>query len=248
VFILKNGPSSILIVRHGQSVRNEAFAKDGGTFGVHMKAASVVPDYAIQLTEKGREQAIALGKLLQKKAKETLLPIPSVWIHSGFVRAADTCALVAKTAASYSDDARFTRYADTRLRERDPGYLYSCTGEEEKKFFPWLESHRACQGWFTYMPPGGESIMGLSEERIMQFLVHRGTVHTGVDMALVMHGGSGFATAAVLCGWHYADAEEKFKTHFLRNCGYYYFVRTVSGTYELKEIYNARPSQSDEVG
>ena len=125
-------PKRIILIRHGESEANV----DRYLFGR-------VPDYTIELTEKGREQAREAGKLLKEVVGEE-----TVYFYvSPFWRARST---FEEMAAAFPRN-QFEYNEEPRLREQEWGYLRS---QEE---FDKICRERREYGTFYYRIPGGEA-------------------------------------------------------------------------------------------
>ena len=125
-------PKRIILIRHGESEANV----DRYLFGL-------VPDYTIELTERGRAQAIEAGKALQQLIGEET----AYFYVSPFWRARSTFEGVAKALERHKFDYR----EEPRLREQEWGYLRS---PEE---FDRICKERRDYGIFYYRIPGGEA-------------------------------------------------------------------------------------------
>ena len=125
-------PKRIILIRHGESQANV----DRYLFGR-------VPDYTIELTEKGREQATEAGKRLKELVKDE-----SVYFYvSPFWRARSTFEGV---ASAFPRD-QFKYSEEPRLREQEWGYL-RCQEDFDK-----ICRERREYGTFYYRIPGGEA-------------------------------------------------------------------------------------------
>lgn len=125
-------PKRIILIRHGESEANV----DKYLFGR-------VPDYTIELTEKGCEQAKEAGKRLKELVKDE-----SIYFYiSPFWRARSTFEWV----ASAFPRSQFDYGEEPRLREQEWGYLRS------KKEFDRICRERREYGTFYYRIPGGEA-------------------------------------------------------------------------------------------
>ena len=125
-------PKRIILIRHGESQANV----DKYLFGR-------VPDYTIELTKKGHEQAREAGKRLKELVKEE-----SIYFYvSPFWRARSTF----EEVASAFPRAQFDYSEEPRLREQEWGYL-RCDEE-----FDAICSERRNYGTFYYRIPGGEA-------------------------------------------------------------------------------------------
>ena len=125
-------PKRIILIRHGESEANV----DKYLFGR-------VPDYTIELTEKGQIQAQEAGKRLKE-----LVGDESLYFYvSPFWRARSTFEGV---AASFPQ-TQFRYSEEPRLREQEWGYL-RCQEDFDK-----ICRERREYGTFYYRIPGGEA-------------------------------------------------------------------------------------------
>lgn len=119
----------IKLIRHGESQFN--------TGEVH---TSQIGDAYIELTDKGKEQAISAGQQLGKEFLDQGLVY-----CSPYKRTRQTLAGLLEGAQA--DPEKIKVYEDPRLREIEFGY-----NEEDAP-----KSHRRKHGWFYFRHPGGES-------------------------------------------------------------------------------------------
>lgn len=125
-------PKRIILIRHGESQANV----DKYLFGR-------VPDYTIELTENGREQAKVAGRRLKELVGEE-----TVYFYvSPFWRARSTFEGIASVFPR--DQFRFSE--EPRLREQEWGYL-RCQEDFDK-----ICRERREYGTFYYRIPGGEA-------------------------------------------------------------------------------------------
>jgi broad specificity phosphatase PhoE len=125
-------PQRIILIRHGESHANI----DKYLFGK-------IPDYTIELTEKGCEQARQAGFLLKKLVKDESL----FFYVSPFWRARSTF----ENIAAAFPRTQFDYCEEPRLREQEWGYLRS---DED---FDKICRERKEYGTFYYRIPGGEA-------------------------------------------------------------------------------------------
>lgn len=125
-------PKRIILIRHGESEANV----DKYLFGR-------VPDYTIELTDKGREQASEAGRKLKQLVHDESL----YFYVSPFWRARSTFECV----ASSFPRSQFAYNEEPRLREQEWGYLRS------KEEFDNICRERREYGCFYYRIPGGEA-------------------------------------------------------------------------------------------
>ncbi len=125
-------PHRIILIRHGECHANS----DENKFATE-------PDYTIELTPKGVEQARRAGRVLKE-----LLGGESVYFYiSPFWRTRSTFENIVRPFPR----SQFRYCEDPRLREQEWGYLRTC-GELNR-----LKKERAAYGAFYYRFPGGEA-------------------------------------------------------------------------------------------
>lgn len=125
-------PKRIILIRHGESEANV----DKYLFGR-------VPDYTIELTEKGRIQAQEAGRKLRNLVGEERM----YFYVSPFWRARSTF----EGVASAFPRSQFEYSEEPRLREQEWGYL-RCQEDFDK-----ICRERQEYGTFYYRIPGGEA-------------------------------------------------------------------------------------------
>lgn len=125
-------PKRIILIRHGESQANV----DKYLFGS-------VPDYTIELTDFGREQAREAGKRLKELVQDESL----YFYVSPFWRARSTF----EDVASAFPRNQFEYSEEPRLREQEWGYL-RCNEDFDK-----ICRERREYGTFYYRIPGGEA-------------------------------------------------------------------------------------------
>ena len=139
------GPSSLILVRHGESVGNVA---DNVARERHADRLDLtVRDADVELSDTGRDQAAALGRYLAKLADDQR---PTLVLSSPYERAASTAERVLSTSG-------LPVVTDERLRERDLGQFDGLTGVGIRNLFGEEAERRKKVGKFYYQPPGGES-------------------------------------------------------------------------------------------
>ena len=125
-------PKRIILIRHGESQANV----DKYLFGK-------VPDYTIELTEKGKGQAVDAGKRLKELVQDESL----YFYVSPFWRARSTFECLVSSFPRH----QFVFSEEPRLREQEWGYLRS------SKEFDEICCERREYGTFYYRIPGGEA-------------------------------------------------------------------------------------------
>lgn len=153
----ESGPVELVLVRHGESVGNQADA------AAHEAEAEVLDltarDADVELSETGKDQARALRRWVDGLAADAR---PSVVIASPYRRAADTAALAIEGLGPSIEH-------DERLRERDLGVLDGLTGAGIRARHPHEADRREKLGKFYYQPPSGESWADVAQ-RVRGFL------------------------------------------------------------------------------
>jgi broad specificity phosphatase PhoE len=144
-------PSSLLIVRHGESAGNVARDKAEAEGLPMIDIAD--RDMDVPLSMLGERQAMALGRWIgELPAGEQ----PTVVYTSPYVRARETASR-ALESAGLRVDHDVTLVVDERLREREFGVLDRLTRKGITERYPDQAEFRAHLGKFYHRPPGGES-------------------------------------------------------------------------------------------
>ena len=142
---LQGGPQSIVLVRHGESAGNLADADARAREAEELDLSS--RDADVELSERGEQQARALGRWLADAPEDTR---PTLVVTSPYRRAADT----ARLALGQLD---IELVVDERLRERDLGVFDRLTGRGIRARYADEAKRREHVGKFYYQPPSGES-------------------------------------------------------------------------------------------
>jgi len=206
-------PETIYLVRHGESQGNvdKSIYKD-------------VPDYALQLTPKGVEQAITVGSELSQ-----LIPCGGIcdvqFYVSPFWRTRQTYLHIAKNFPF--NQIRY--YEDPRLREQEWGQdMVARTGYSEDR-----ESARDAYGHFYYRFQDGESCADVYD-RVSDFM---GTMFRDFEkpdyprnVVIVTHG---MTMRLFLMRFFHVSVEEFESWANPRNCGYYALQRQGNDKYKL---------------
>jgi broad specificity phosphatase PhoE len=145
LLIARQGPSRLVLVRHGESEGNLADrdARERGAERLDLD----VRDADIDLSPTGREQADALRRWLAD-ADPSLRP--DLVVTSPYRRATET-------ARRALEDLDVQVLEDERIRERDLGAFDGLTGTGIRTVFPEEAKRRGKVGKFYYQPPSGES-------------------------------------------------------------------------------------------
>lgn len=211
-------PDRIFIVRHGESQGN-----------VDKNIYKEIPDYTLQLTPTGIQQAIAVGKdiscqIAPKYLKE---PYPKVQFYvSPFWRTRQTYLHIAK---SFPLDC-IQYYGDPRLREQEWGQdMVSREGFSHDK-----ENDRDAYGHFYYRFRDGESCAD-GFDRVSDFM---GTMFRDFekpnfprDVVIVTHG----MTMRVFLMRFFHTSVEEFETWSNpKNCEYFLLEKQLNDKYALR--------------
>lgn len=201
-------PKRIILIRHGESEANV----DKYLFGR-------VPDYTIELTEKGREQAKEAGKRLKELVKDE-----SIYFYvSPFWRARSTF----EGVASAFPRNQFVYSEEPRLREQEWGYL-RC-----KEDFDKICRERREYGTFYYRIPGGEAGSDVYD-RVNDLLgsLHRDFAKKGFpeNCVLVTHG---LTIRLFIMRFFHLTVEEFELMKAPKNCGLVILELQEDGRYRL---------------
>jgi probable phosphoglycerate mutase len=169
-------PSSIWLLRHGQSQGNVVRDTAAGTPAEELDIPD--RDMDVPLSALGVQQAEALGRWLGSQPRDTW---PDVVISSPYCRAVDT-ARIALEAAGIEHRV----HQDERLRERELGILDLLTREGVAARYPTEQRRRERLGKFYHRPPGGESWVDVAL-RLRSLRDSLGREHAGRRVLLVTH-------------------------------------------------------------
>jgi broad specificity phosphatase PhoE len=169
------GVAQLLLVRHGESEGNVAATL------AHETGAHVIPvparDADVELSDTGREQALALGRLLAGFPDESRA---AVW-SSPYLLARQTAELAVTTGGWQTPVL-----VDERLRDRELGILDMLTSLGVEARLPEEAERRRWLGKFYYRPPGGESWADVAL-RLRSLLTDLDRRHPGQSVMLVCH-------------------------------------------------------------
>lgn len=140
-------PSCLWIVRHGESsgniARDRAMALGAQTIDIMER------DMDVPLSDKGKEQALALGGWFADLPPDQS---PEIVITSPYSRAQETSRLILSHSGQENE-----LLIDERLREKEFGSLNRLTKSGIEARYPDQARLRSAIGKFYYRPPGGES-------------------------------------------------------------------------------------------
>ncbi|BBH67069.1 phosphoglycerate mutase [Actinoplanes sp. OR16] len=169
--------AELILVRHGQSLANVAFAEaDAGDL---LEVEISARDAEVPLTPAGEEQAAALGRWLAELPEERR---PQVVITSPYLRARETWRIAAETSGLDLPEPT----TDDRLVDRLMGELELLTRAAVAARYPGEAKRRAEAGEYEYAPPGGESFAGI-RVRLRSFLDDLHRDHGGKRVVIVAH-------------------------------------------------------------
>ena len=138
------GPPRIIAVRHGESEANAAYQQASDAPLVYERG-----DDEVTLTDLGRRQARALGRLLGALPEEEA---PELVCCSPYLRALDTWTVASEVWRPLPVTT------DERLRDREWGTLAPYNEAAIRQRHPEELARWRAMGDYDYRPPGGESV------------------------------------------------------------------------------------------
>lgn len=207
-------PKNIFLVRHGQSEGN-----------VNKEIHWTTPDWKINLTDHGKEQAEHAGeKILKKLSNEsTHRPLIGFYI-SPYNRTIQTLEGIKK---SFKQEDIGFEYQDPRIREQE--YGNGMTSSEAYK----IEKERVAYGTFFYRIKDGESGADVYD-RCATFLdtLHRDfeKINFPENLVIVTHG---FTLRVFLMKWFHYTVQEFENLKNPQNCQIVQLSLKENGKYEL---------------
>lgn len=225
-------PSLLVLVRHGESVRN--VAKKGSVFFADdesRRSVRGIPDHQISLTAEGARQARVTGLALSDRFSSF-----DALYHSGYQRTIQTAnGLIDGFAPDVQE--RLIPQANLFIRERDTGFAYDMTTQEAETAFPYMHEYWQTTGSFFARPPGGESIAQVVE-RVHSFLDILIRDRAGERVLVVTHGGTLRAFRFLLEQWDYDQAERSMQADPPDNCGVTTYVYSPERKHLTLQEYN----------
>lgn len=212
-------PDRIFIVRHGQSQGN-----------VSKEIYKTVPDYALQLTDLGKQQASQCGENITNELGVN----PSVQFYvSPFWRTRQTYLGITKAIQGRVINTHpvIKYYEDPRLREQEWGQnMESRDGYKDK-----IEEYRDSYGHFYYrFRDGGESCADVFD-RVSDFMntLHRDFKKTDFprNVIIVTHG---MTMRLFIMRWFHISVEEFEALGNPKNAEYYLLEREDNEKYVLR--------------
>lgn len=169
-------PTSLLVVRHGESVGNAAAAaarRDGSEV---IDVPTRDPD--VDLTEQGARQAETIGRWLRGLPREEQ---PEIAVLSPYVRARRTASIALEELGE-----PVSVRVDERLRDRELGVLDRLTARGIELRHPDEAARRRLVGKFYHRPGGGESWADVLL-RVRSALTDLCAAHAGRRVLIVTH-------------------------------------------------------------
>lgn len=207
-----NRPSQLVLIRHGQSLRNEAIKHQVYFPDLEsMEPVKGIPDQKIPLTEKGISQARQTGLALREKFSQ-----PDYVYHSGYERTIQTMDGILQ-AFSADERQKIKIRMNQFIYERRPGYTYDMTKAEVDQHFPWFESHYAMTRGYFAEPPGGESMADVVG-RVYNFVNMLFRDRTGQKVWVILHGGTLKAMRFILERWTFDEGARWPEGQSPKNC------------------------------
>lgn len=202
-------PKRIFLVRHGQSEGNE-----------NPETYAFKPDYQLELTKLGKDQALLAGMELRKKIgkEKVMFYISPLW------RTRETFKHI---SYSFSDKTQFKYQEEPRIREQEWGHLKSV--EESKR----INEERDNYGTFYYRIPDGESAADVYDRMSTFFeTLHRDFNKTDFpeNCILVTHG---LAIRLFLMKWFHWTVEEFESMKNPSNCQIFELELNEENKYKL---------------
>lgn len=174
-------PALLVLVRHGESHMN--VAKKDNIYVPQDSAGLVkgIPDHKVELTGRGKQQALQTGIYLREKFGTF-----DVVYDSGYARTRQT--REGLLAAYSADELAHTKIRQSHLiRERERGYTFDMTTREAETHFPWLKNYYDTFGHFYARPPGGQSQADLCDQ-VQRFIGLLFAQRAGEKVLVVTHG------------------------------------------------------------
>jgi 2,3-bisphosphoglycerate-dependent phosphoglycerate mutase len=233
------GVRELIVVRHGESTANAAFARaeaeglvDAGIDG---------RDANVPLSEVGRAQAAGLGRWLAALPDEAF---PEAAVSSPYRRAGETLR-IAFDQVRAAGRAVPEAIVDDRLRDRETGELELLTRAAIGARFPAEAARRASAGEFAYRPPGGESMMDVAD-RLREFFADASARFADRRVLVVAHDAVVLMLRHVIEGLTIPDLRGIVAAGPVRNASLTRWVRDAGGL--RLAGYNVAPAAAGPAG
>jgi broad specificity phosphatase PhoE len=179
-------PNRLVLVRHGRSVGNEAVdAEKRGDLSGYTEEFMTTPGHRWELTELGVAQARCAGAWIASDISASF----ARYMFSPYVRT--------RTTAGHLGLANARWRMNRALRERDWGDIGSMPRAMFRERYPDNAAMKDADPLY-WVPPGGESIAGVAEDRVRNVC---STLHrecSGQTVVAVTHGEAMWAFRLVL--------------------------------------------------
>ena len=201
-------PNRIILIRHGESQGNQ-----------NREIYATIPDYALQLTERGIEQASEAGRKLKEIIgdESVFFYISPLW----------RTRMTFEEIASSFDQNKLRYREEPRIREQEWGHLRNLDDNET------IDEARNAFGSFYYRIPEGESAADVYD-RISDFF---GTLHRDFDkehfpqnVIIVTHG---MTMRLFLMRWYHWTIEEFDEYANPQNCDFVVMEKKEDHKYHL---------------
>lgn len=217
----------LILVRHGESEANllqELYKKgDNSLFDVDLLGDEKVTDIpedsliskadsSFRLSDKGREQARCAGEFIKAKLGKDLSTGKIKCFLSPYLRTRETAGYMNLEGASWTEE--------TLIRERYWGDINSLPNEVFRSLYS-LNSNLKKIDTLYWQPPGGESLVQVSEQRSRKFIEDLLEKVNPEDTALaVTHGEFMWATRLYLENWSPEEfiSRDSDKSQKIHNC------------------------------
>ena len=222
-------PRDLVLIRHGESEGNVATDADkAGDGSFHNDEFVTTPGHRWRLTPLGRAQAAAIGAWAAGLWNGE--PFDDLFV-SPYVRTCETAGHLSLPGARW--------LINRALRERDWGDIGSMRREAFAAEHPRNAQIREIDPLY-WVPPGGESIAQVAEDRVRNVL---GTLHrecSGRRVIAVTHGEFMWAMRLILERWDDEefvrnDEDHAYKIH---NCHAFHYTRVDPATGAIADRLN----------
>ncbi len=225
-------PSTLWIVRHGESVANVA-SREAEAAGA-LKVPLLTRDMDTPLSPNGERQAETLGLWLAKSDIR-----PSIILASPYRRTRQTTDSI---CASMSAEQQPLVYYDERLRERERGVYDGLTKKGVEAAMPEQATARAFLGKFYHRAPGGESWCDVVQR--LRPVVDRILIqHAGERVMIVAHEVVVYSLRYILENMDEGQILAIDAASDVANCGVTeYRLDGVTGTLKLESFNRTAPT------
>lgn len=207
-------PDNLIIVRHGQSMRN-ADRESARAQGKYADFTEGVRDQDTPLTRIGEMQSLNVGKELSKRFDNDD-PIDIIYV-SPHLRTRQTMDKIVE-GLGYQPKV----ILDERVREIEFGILDGLDGQGLEAKYPEEVKRRAKEGKYFYRPPGGESRPDV-KIRIRSFLDTIVRDCRGLNVIVVCHSVVVLSFRALLERWGEDDYLQVDKENDVKNASFTHY-------------------------